>query len=98
LKEITPQEVERLLDEEKPVKVLDVREVEEVKAGKIANALHIPLPLLEFRMHELDKSTEYIVVCRSGGRSSMATRLLEKHGYNVTNMNGGMMEWKGSTV
>lgn len=98
MKQITPQQVEQLMNEHKPVRVLDVREVEEVKVGKIANAWHIPLPLLEFRMNELDKSKEYIVVCRSGGRSSMAARLLEKYGYNVINMTGGMMEWKGSTV
>ena len=72
-----------------------MREVEEVKIGKIPNALNIPLPLLEFRMHELDKTNNYIVVCRSGGRSGMAARFLEQQGYSVTNMTGGMMEWKG---
>lgn len=72
-----------------------MREVEEVKIGKIPNALNIPLPLLEFRMHELDKAKNYIVVCRSGGRSGMAARFLEQQGYSVTNMTGGMMEWKG---
>ncbi|RBN38383.1 rhodanese, partial [Priestia megaterium] len=55
-------------------------------------------PLLEFRMHELDKANNYIVVCRSGGRSGMAARFLEQQGYSVTNMTGGMMEWKGETV
>jgi rhodanese-related sulfurtransferase len=49
-------------------------------------------------MHELDKTNHYIVVCRSGGRSGMAARFLEQQGYNVTNMTGGMMEWKGETV
>ncbi|PFL66296.1 rhodanese [Priestia megaterium] len=78
--------------------ILDVREVGEVKTGKIPNALNIPLPLLEFRMHELDKANNYIVVCRSGGRSGMAARFLEQQGYSVTNMTGGMMEWKGETV
>jgi rhodanese-related sulfurtransferase len=44
-------------------------------------------------MDELDKNKEYILVCRSGGRSGRAAELLEKHGYCVVNMNGGMLAW-----
>ncbi|PLT30923.1 rhodanese-like domain-containing protein [Peribacillus deserti] len=95
MKQVTPQEVEMLLTNKQPANIIDVREVDEVKTGKIPNAIHIPLGLLEFRMHELDKSKEYIMVCRSGGRSSMAFKLLENHGYKVINMSGGMLEWKG---
>ncbi|MDW4508944.1 rhodanese-like domain-containing protein [Priestia megaterium] len=98
MKTIAAQEVEQLVQNQKQIHILDVREVEEVKTGKIPNALNIPLPLLEFRMHELDKTNHYIVVCRSGGRSGMAALFLEQQGYNVTNMTGGMMEWKGETV
>jgi rhodanese-related sulfurtransferase len=98
VKTIAAQEVEQLVKKQEQIHILDVREVEEVKIGKIPNALNIPLPLLEFRMHELDKTNHYIVVCRSGGRSGMAARFLEQQGYNVTNMTGGMMEWKGETV
>lgn len=65
MKEITPKEVESLLKKEN-IHVIDVRETEEVKAGKIPDAVNIPLGLLEFRMHELDKAKEYIMVCRSG--------------------------------
>lgn len=57
--------------------------------------IHIPLGLLEFRMHELNNNTPYIIVCRSGGRSGQATAFLESHGYDVTNMSGGMLAWKG---
>ena len=55
----------------------------------------MPLGLVEFRMHELDKSKEYIMVCHSGGRSGQATMFLESQGYNVINMNGGMLAWEG---
>ncbi|MGE7903213.1 rhodanese-like domain-containing protein [Peribacillus sp. NPDC094092] len=95
MKEILPNEVSALLKGNSPVHVIDVREVEEVKAGKIPNALNIPLGLVEFRMQDLDKSKEYIMVCRSGGRSSMAAQILEGHGYKVLNMVGGMNEWEG---
>ncbi|MDR4926873.1 rhodanese-like domain-containing protein [Peribacillus simplex] len=97
MKEILPNEVSPLLKGNSPVHIIDVREVEEVKAGKIPNALNIPLGLVEFRMQDLDKSKEYIMVCRSGGRSSRAEQILENHGYKVLNMVGGMKGWEGPT-
>ena len=88
-------EVNRLLENGKPLNIIDVREVDEVMAGKIPGAVHIPLGLLEYRMNELDKSKEYIIVCRSGGRSGRACQFLESYGYKVTNMTGGMLTWDG---
>lgn len=93
--EITPMEVATMLNDNKSVNLIDVREVDEVKEGKIPGAIHIPLGLLEARMHELDKQVEYTIVCRSGGRSGKATQFLEYQGYKVINMVGGMLAWEG---
>lgn len=93
--EITPIEVHERLNTNKTIHLIDVREVDEVKEGKIPEAIHIPFGLLEFRIHELDKSIEYTMVCRSGGRSGRAVQLLERHGFKVVNMVGGMDDWKG---
>jgi len=95
MKEITPMEIAMMLNDNKPVNLIDVREVDEVKEGKIPGAIHIPLGLLEARMHELDKQVEYTIVCRSGGRSGKATQFLEYQGYKVINMVGGMLAWEG---
>ncbi|MGJ7922699.1 rhodanese-like domain-containing protein [Neobacillus sp. LXY-4] len=95
MKQISAQEVEELLKEGTPLNIIDVREAAEVAGGKIPGAVNIPLGLVEFKMNELDKSKEYIIVCLSGGRSSQAARFLEYWGYNVTNMTGGMMSWFG---
>jgi rhodanese-related sulfurtransferase len=97
LKQITAKEVENLLSEDKSLNLIDVREVEEVREGKIPTAVNIPLGLLEFRMNELDKKKEYIMVCRSGGRSGRAAGFLESYGFNVINMEGGMLSWEGPT-
>lgn len=95
MKTITTTEVQEKLAAGEQLHLIDVREVEEVEAGKIPGIIHIPLGLLEFRMHELDKNIPYIMVCRSGARSGQATQFLEQQGYDVTNMNGGMMMWGG---
>ena len=95
MKEMTAKEVEMNVTEGKALNIIDVREVDEVAAGKIPGAVNIPLGLLEFRMNELDKSKEYVMVCRSGGRSGRATQILESHGYSVINMTGGMLAYDG---
>jgi rhodanese-related sulfurtransferase len=97
MKTITAKEVEALVNKGKELNIIDVREVDEVAAGKIHGAVNIPLGLIEFRMHEIDKAKEYIMVCRSGGRSGSASQLLESYGYNVINMTGGMLTWEGKT-
>ena len=51
MKQMTVKEVETLLNEGKNLNIIDVREVDEVAAGKIPGALNMPLRLVEFRMH-----------------------------------------------
>lgn len=97
MKTMTTQQVQELVESKKPINLIDVRETNEVAAGKIPGAVNIPLGLLEFRMNELDKTKEYIMICRSGGRSGQATRFLENQGYTVANMDGGMLDWNGQT-
>jgi len=98
MKTISPKDVEEKLSSGEALHLIDVREVDEVQAGHIAGIKHIPLGLLEFRMHELDRKTSYIMICRSGGRSGQATAFLEAQGFNVTNMSGGMLEWTGKVT
>lgn len=95
MKEITANEVHQLIDQGKKLNLIDVREVDEVQAGHIPDVMHIPLGLLEFRLHELNKNESYIMVCRSGARSGRATQLLEDNGFDASNMAGGMLAWEG---
>ncbi|MDN4493050.1 rhodanese-like domain-containing protein [Ureibacillus aquaedulcis] len=95
MKEISAKEVQQRIENGEMLNLIDVREVDEVQAGHIPGITHIPLGLLEFRTHELDKNKPYIMVCRSGGRSGQATQYLESQGYDATNMTGGMLSWEG---
>lgn len=95
MKEMTAKEIEILINQGKKLNIIDVREDDEVKNGKIQGAIHIPLDSVEIRMNELDKSEEYIIVCHAGGRSARAAEFLEKQGYRVINMQGGMLAWEG---
>ena len=95
MKEMTAKEVEALINKGNELNLIDVREDDEVAEEKIPGIIHIPLGSVESRMNELDKSKEYIMVCRSGGRSGRATEFLESQGYQVINMQGGMLAWEG---
>lgn len=97
LKEMTAKEVQEQLEAGKELHLIDVREDDEVAEGKIPGAVHIPLGELPIQMHDLDESTPYILVCRSGGRSGRAQEIMADEGYDVTNMTGGMLAWEGQT-
>lgn len=94
LKEITVQQVQQSIENGDKLNLIDVREVVEIQGGHIPGIINIPLGLLEFRLHELNKDTPYIMICRSGGRSGQATEFLTYHGYDATNMVGGMLAWE----
>ena len=76
--------------------IVDVREADEVAAGMIPGARHIPLGELPQRLGELDRERPVIAVCRSGGRSAQAALVLEGAGFAVDNMLGGMMKWQAA--
>lgn len=97
MKTIDTQEVQARLEAGEKLNIIDVRESDEVEEGKIPEAEHIPLGLVEFRMNELDKDKEYFIVCHAGGRSARAVQFLESQGFNVTNISGGMLAWEGET-
>lgn len=95
MKEITAKEVQQRLEAGEPLNIIDVREVEEFQGGHIPGAVNIPLGLIPIRMNELSKDKPYIMVCLAGGRSAQATEFLERNGFDVTNMAGGMKAWEG---
>lgn len=91
---ISGKDVEQQLDQGS-FDILDVRTDAEVQDGMIPGATHIPLQALSERYNELDTKKEYVCVCRSGGRSGKAAKFLQKQGFQVKNMTGGMMIWQG---
>ncbi|EOT38867.1 rhodanese-like domain-containing protein [Enterococcus dispar] len=96
-KTISNNDFNELLQKENLV-VIDVREADEFAAGHIPNAKNLPLSQLENRFFELAKDTHYYVICHSGRRSEIACQFLTAQGYQVTNVLGGMMDWKGAVV
>lgn len=75
--------------------LVDVREPHEWEAGHAPGAIHIPLGELPSRIGELPETDDAVaIVCRSGGRSARAVQWLAQQGYDVVNVEGGMLEWQ----
>jgi glyoxylase-like metal-dependent hydrolase (beta-lactamase superfamily II)/rhodanese-related sulfurtransferase len=74
--------------------VLDVRRRPEWETAHLDGATHLPLSQLLVRAHELDAAADWLVVCASGYRSSIAVSVLERAGFGrATNALGGMEAW-----
>ncbi len=75
--------------------LLDVRTDAERKTRNIKGSLHIPLNQLNRRTEELRKykDKEIVCYCRSGNRSLNAALILQKQGFNVANLSGGINHW-----
>ncbi|WP_071394446.1 rhodanese-like domain-containing protein [Bacillus tuaregi] len=95
---LSAKQVKEKMQNGEELNIIDVREAYEAAMGKIPTSINIPLGLMEFKLPELDKNKEYIMVCHSGARSSFACQFLEARGFRVTNMDGGMMFWQGQIV
>ncbi len=93
---LTPAGAIALMNNEDVV-LLDVREPAETTIGKITKAIQIPVSSIAQRIGEMDKYKDknVIVYCKSGTRSSIACRALNKAGFEkVYSLNGGLTAWQ----
>jgi glyoxylase-like metal-dependent hydrolase (beta-lactamase superfamily II)/rhodanese-related sulfurtransferase len=76
-------------------RILDVRNLSEWDDFHIESSIHIPLPKLQRRLAELPKEEPLAVICGGGYRSSIATSLLQAHGFHhPQNVMGGMSAYR----
>ena len=77
------------LREMEDVILLDTRTMGEYMRGHADGFIHIPLDDLRERLGELDKAKKIYVMCQSGLRSYLATRILMQNGFDAFNFAGG---------
>lgn len=69
--------------------ILDVRTREEYLAGNIPNAINIDVLSQDFKskIDMLDKNKEYLIYCKSGNRSIIASSIMSTNGFiNIYNL------------
>ena len=99
IKEVTVAKTRDRLATNSGVRLIDVREDDEWRAGHATGAEHFGKGIIERDIEATapDKSTELILYCGGGYRSALAADVLQKMGYtNVWSMAGGWKAWQDS--
>ena len=77
------------ISKDKNVVLLDVRTVGEFNRGYMKGFNNIPVDELRERISEIEKGKPVYLICQSGLRSYIASRILEGNGYETYNFSGG---------
>jgi molybdopterin/thiamine biosynthesis adenylyltransferase/rhodanese-related sulfurtransferase len=95
IREVSVDEVKRLIDQRASIKVVDVRESDEYAAGRIPGAIWVPRGFLEIRIEEkVNRDEPLVLYCAGGTRSALAAKTLQDMGYeNVSSLAGGFTRW-----
>lgn len=79
--------------------LLDVRDDDEVKAGRVPGARHAYVGELPETLKELDRDRRYTVMCGSGSRATIAASLLLRGGLEQVDLYlGSFAAWSGQDL
>ncbi len=94
MKNISPKELKQMLDSDKNVFLLDVREGWEYDTCAIEGSKNISMSQIASSVDSLDKETCTVVICHHGMRSLQAATFLEQQGFkDILNLDGGIHAW-----
>lgn len=105
--DVSPAEVFKLIESNKPLFLVDVREPGEYRREHVAQAVLFPCSALEpTKVVEAAQKKDIYVMCLSGGRSSGASKKIEEavkassgaHTNTVYNVTGGISSWRAANL
>ena len=92
-KEIDASELSDMLSAQ-TIRLIDVRNADEVARGIIPGAEHVPLSMLPVQFESLNGNEPLVFYCHSGIRSAQASAFIASKGRdNVYNLRGGVLAW-----
>lgn len=75
--------------------IVDLRCRDDYEEGHIPTAINIPYEEFQNQRYQLSQYDDIILYCDRGGTSMVASRELDKLGYHVINMYGGIRSYRG---
>lgn len=92
--QISVDDLSELLNSQKDLQVIDVRQPAEYSNGRVPSAVNAPLAKVGESAPEFDPNRWTAVICAGGFRSSAATSILERLGFKyLLNVLGGTGAW-----
>ena len=93
---IDTAEVKRRVDDSSAWTLLDVRDDNEVEAGRVSGAVHAYVGELPDRLDSLDRDRRYTVMCGSGSRATIGASILLRGGFKDVDLYlGSFAAWAG---
>jgi len=100
--EISPAEVETLLETGETPRIVDIRSPAAFRRGHIPGSENIPFADLPKQVDRLADADRIVTVCPHGQASVQAARLLKSYegttDARVESMHGGLTDWTGDLV
>jgi rhodanese-related sulfurtransferase len=96
IREVTVDDVKRMLEQGEVFELVDTREESEFARGHLPRARHLSKGVIERDIESAisDPRARIVLYCGGGFRSALAADNLQKMGYtNVVSMDGGWREW-----
>ena len=92
---VTPAEAKQLIETQKALLLVDIRNPGELKEGAIAGSELIPLLDIVKGRREVPQDRPILLICAVGGRSLALGKLMSKYGWpEIYNLKGGISAWK----
>ncbi|MDD3253439.1 MAG: rhodanese-like domain-containing protein [Lachnospiraceae bacterium] len=95
---ISAMELEQYLEEGMPMFLVDLRNREAYARGHIQGAVNIPCDELMERLGELPRGQQLVLYCHRGPNSMIAARQLSRMGYQVMDVYGGILAYRGKYI
>lgn len=99
--EISPKQVQQMLENDENFILYDVREQDEWQRSHIAGAEYMGKGVIERDIEKKvpDQNKSLVLYCGGGYRSALAADNLKKMGYsNVKSLQGGFRAWKNADL
>jgi rhodanese-related sulfurtransferase len=74
--------------------LLDCRENYERRGGYVPGSAHIIMREIPYRLNELDRDADIVVVCAHGNRSYGVAGYLIENGFRARSLKGGTAGWQ----
>ena len=98
IKQISVDELSRLIRSEKSFDLLDIRTPAEIERGVLPDAITLAMHLIPLKLDYFSETNRRIIVyCRTGSRSMKVCEFLQQQGIdNVISLRGGIIKWSNS--